>query len=191
MMRLGSISAVMMLGLVACDPATTEDTSNDDPVGGGCDQICQDQMTSWSVTSTVWFLYNQNFAGSPVGGQDRSGSCPHGGTFHITGSTGYDQYNNIGTVHLVYDLSGCRNVSTTSDLSVDVTHTGLVQQDGTFTGGGPSIAITYQSSPLTFDGEIFGAWSSEGTLVSDVCPVSLSETSSSTTGTICSRSAAY
>lgn len=189
-MRPRFISALMMLGLAACGTAT-EDTTQDAPIGGGCDQLCQDQMTSWNVTSTVWFLYNQNFAGSPVGAQDRSGSCPHGGTFHITGSTGYDQYNNIGTVHLAYDLSGCRNVSTTTELSVDMTHTGFVQQDGTFIGGGASIAITYQSSPLTFDGEIFGAWSSQGTPVSGVCPVSLSETSGATSGTICGRSASY
>lgn len=200
MTRTWLVSVVMLVGLVGCGSSAMDDTADDDPRNGdigddpvdeACGQPCQDQMTSWNLISTVWFLHNQNLAGSPVGNQDRTGSCPQGGTFHITGSTGYDASNNIGTTHLVYDLSGCRYVSTTTDLSVDVTHTGLVQQDGTFNGGGAAIAMTYQSSSLTYAGEIFVSWSDEVTPLSDACPVSLSQSDGATSATICTRTTSY
>ena len=74
---------------------SSEDEGTGGSVGTGgsgnprptCGQTCQDYLVGLAVNDTVWFLWNQNIAGRPVGNIDVSASCPLGGSAHITGMT--------------------------------------------------------------------------------------------------------
>ena len=71
---------------------------------------------------------------------------------HITGTTSYDQGNGIQTVHLQYDMIGCRisSTSSSSDLNVDLTLNGVVSENGSWSSTYTS--LSYGSDALDVDG---------------------------------------
>jgi hypothetical protein len=107
---------------------------------------------AWGMMTGLVDIYNQNIAGTPTGPVDITASGPFGGTVHITGTTSYDSGNGIETVHLQYDMIGCRisSTSSSSDLNVDLTLSGVISEDGTWSSTYTS--ISYRSDALDVDG---------------------------------------
>jgi hypothetical protein len=112
-----------------------------------CGQTCQDYLSGLAVADSIWLLYNQNVAGKPAGSVDQAGSCPLGGTVHVTGTTAVNA--GVNTVHLVFDLAHCHNSASLYSL----TFNGLVNVDGTFKGGADKFtAVTFSSATLALEG---------------------------------------
>ncbi len=107
---------------------------------------------AWGIMTGLVDIYNQNIAGTPAGPVDIVANGPFGGTVHITGTTAYDPANGIETVHLRYDMTACRVSSTSSpsNLYVDLTLTGTVNEDGTWSESYTS--LSYNSAALSVDG---------------------------------------
>ena len=107
---------------------------------------------AWGIMTGLVDIYNQNIAGTPTGPVDITANGPFGGTVHITGTTSYDQGNGIETVHLRYDMIGCRisSTSSSSDLNVDLTLNGIVSEDGTWSATYTS--LSYRSDALDVNG---------------------------------------
>jgi hypothetical protein len=107
---------------------------------------------AWGIMTGLVDIYNQNIVGTPTGPVDMVANGPFGGTVHITGTTSYDQGNGIQTVHLQYDMIGCRisSTSSSSDLNVDLTLNGVIEEDGTWSSTYTS--LSYRSDALDVNG---------------------------------------
>jgi hypothetical protein len=107
---------------------------------------------AWGIMTGLVDIYNQNIAGTPTGPVDMVANGPFGGTVHITGTTSHDQVNGIQTVHLQYAMSDCRVSSTSSpsDLNVDLTLNGVIEEDGTWSSTYTS--LSYRSDALDVNG---------------------------------------
>lgn len=107
---------------------------------------------AWGLMTGLVDIYNQNLAGTPTGAIDKTAPGPFGGTVHITGTTSYDQGNGIQTVHLQYDMIGCRisSTSSSSDLNVDLTLNGVISEDGSWSSTYTS--LSYGCDALDVDG---------------------------------------
>lgn len=115
-----------------------------------CGQTCQDYLVGLALDDTIWLLYNQNVAGMPAGANDKSATCPLGGTAHITGTTAVAS-NGITTLHLVFDLSSCAN----SGSLFSLTFTGSVSMDGTFQNAATKFtSVTFSASSLQTTGSL-------------------------------------
>jgi len=159
-----------------------------DPDDDGCDQTCQDNYLAYGVLDTCSFLWNQNLAGHPTGAQDVTAGCSLGGTAHITGQTSFDDYNQINSVDLVFDLAGCGH----SDKGYDLEFTGVLHWVGTFSPSGFT-AMTTSSDELDFSGTVGGSPEVD---VDDTCAVSLSvqgddSETATVDGEICGRDVGY
>jgi len=142
-----------------------------------CDQNCKDFNGALSVIDTVNFLYNQNFAGQPVGAKDITVNCSASGSTHITGTTAADNGTGINTLHLDFDMAACRRVGSNYDLTM----TGLVANDGTFSSD--STSMTYAGSAIVLLGEVGGGVED----LDETCDFAISRTTTSVTGTFCTR----
>jgi len=109
---------------------------------------------AWGIMTGLGDIYNQNIVGTPTGPVDIVASGPFGGTVHITGTTSYDQNDSIETVHLQYDMSDCRisSTSSSSDLNVDLTLDGVINEDGTWSSSSAYVSLSYNSDALRVDG---------------------------------------
>jgi len=107
---------------------------------------------AWGIMTGLTDIYNQNIAGTPTGDKDIIADGPFGGTVHITGTTSYDQQNDIQTVHLQYDMTDCRisSTSSSSDLNVDLTLNGVISEDGSWSSSYTS--LSYNSDALNVNG---------------------------------------
>ena len=118
-----------------------------------CGQTCQDYLTGFGLDETVWLLYNQNVAGTSAGNVDVTTACPISGTAHITGTTAVAS-DGTNTVHLTFDLTSCKNISSTYSL----TFQGPVTMDGTFNNGSKGAAkfttVTLRSQSITIFGTL-------------------------------------
>jgi hypothetical protein len=147
-----------------------------------CDQSCQDEHVAYGLIDVFWFLWNQNIAGQPEGQKDITVNGPQGGTVHITGTTEVAT-NGINTLHLVFDFSNCKGLKEKYNL----TFNGIVSADGTFDV--TYTAISYTSSMLNYAGTVgTDDWV---TNVDDSCPITINETKTTKSGTICGRTFSY
>lgn len=147
-----------------------------------CDQSCQDEHVAYGLIDVFWFLWNQNIAGQPEGQKDLTVNGPQGGTVHITGTTEVAN-NGINTLHLVFNFSNCKGLKEKYNL----TFNGIVNADGTFDL--TYTAITYTSLQLNYTGTVgTDDWV---TNVNDSCPITINETKTSRSGTICGRTFSY
>jgi hypothetical protein len=105
---------------------------------------------AWGIVTGLTDIYNQNISGTPAGPVDITASGPFGGTVHITGTTAYGQ--SIETVHLQYVLTNCRvsSTSSSSDLNVDLTLNGVIDEDGSWSAS--HVSLSYFSGTLDVDG---------------------------------------
>jgi len=145
-----------------------------------CDQSCQDENTAYGLVHLYNFIWNQNFAGQPVGNHDITVNGPQGGTMHITGNT--DNSNGINTVHLVFDMTNCKG----SDENYILTFTGILNIDGTFTQTQTTMAFI--SSSLKYQGTV---GKNANVPVNATCEFIVNETTSHLSGSICGRSFSY
>ena len=118
-----------------------------------CNQVCQDYLSGLGLNTTVWLLFNQNVAGTPVGAVDLMGTCPLGGTAQITGTSAVAT-DGTSTAHLLFDLHQCHNSGTRFSL----TFTGTVSMDGTFNNGSSGqskfTAITLSGTSVVVGGSV-------------------------------------
>jgi len=154
------------------DDATTSASS--------CDQSCQDENTAYGLAHVFNFIWNQHFAGQPTGSHDMTVNGPQGGSIHITGTTGFS--NGINTANLVFDMTDCKGL----DENYSLTFTGIVNIDGTFSS--TYKALAYISSQLTFHGTV---GKNTNVPVSATCEISINESLSHLSGTICGREFSY
>lgn len=145
-----------------------------------CDQSCQDENTAYGLAHVFNFIWNQNFAGQPTGSHDINVSGPQGGSIHITGTTDFS--NGINTAHLVFEMTNCKGL----DENYSLTFTGLVNIDGTFSS--TYKALAYVSSQLTYQGTV---GKNANSPVNATCSISINETLSHLSGTICGREFSY
>lgn len=115
-----------------------------------CGQTCQDYLVGLALDDTLWLLYNQNVAGTPAGANDRSATCPLGGTAHITGTTAVAS-NGVTTLHLSFDLASCSNSASFFSLAF----TGSVSMEGTFESGANKFtAMTFSGASVQMSGSL-------------------------------------
>lgn len=149
-----------------------------------CDQTCQDYLVASGLDDTIWFLWNQKLAGHPSGTQDTSGSCPLGGTAHITGTDSVSS-NGITTATMTFALAGCAHSASWYDL----VFTGSVTMDGSFDGSTNYAAVTFDAPGLTTSGalEYF-----DNPSVTETCDVAFAQQGigdgGSLDGRVCGRS---
>jgi hypothetical protein len=170
----------LLFGTVLAGGCVVDTTGSSSSTSSTCDQECIDSYTGFGVHEIVRFLYNQNFAGQPVGTQDTTAACALGGQAVITGTTGYDSVNAITSVDLTYAMQSCEN---SDGSSFDLTLTGSVVENGTFSDS--TTALTFISSSLVIVGD------ANAETVSETCDVNVVRSGSSISGTICGRSFTY
>jgi hypothetical protein len=109
---------------------------------------------AWGIMTGLVDIYNQNIVGTPTGPVDMVAKGPFGGTVHITGTTSYSQADSIETVHLQYDMSNCRisSTSSSSDLNVDLTLSGVISEEGSWSSATDYVSLSYNSLALHVDG---------------------------------------
>ncbi|HVY30160.1 MAG TPA: hypothetical protein VHB79_26565 [Polyangiaceae bacterium] len=107
--------------------ATSSGGSSSSYVPPRCDQGCQDFLVGWALDATVWFIWNQKIAGHSAGMQDVMGTCPLGGTAHITGMTSTTP-DGLNTNDIQLELDACEY----SKEAFDLTFTGTVSMEGSF-----------------------------------------------------------
>jgi hypothetical protein len=172
------------LALASCGELNSS-KSDDGPTT--CEQSCQDRGMAVGVNNTIWFLYNQNIAGTPSGAVNKTNiQCPLGGTASITGSASAAS-NGISTVTLTYTLAACGN----SGPTYSITLTGDVKMAGSFKSS-ESTTVTMSSDTLTIDGTVKSAQQPK---VIQSCPVTVSQqvsgSSNTLKGTMCGREFYY
>jgi len=141
----------------------------------------QDAFVGYGITKCFSFIWNQHIAGTPVGAMDITVPGPLGGTVHIYGNTGVS--GDIATYDLALDMTDCRS----SNVSYDLTLTGSLSCVGSFSP--THKAMGYNSEMLSYSGTVDN--DDTNTAVEDMGPVSITETLSDLSGTICGRSFAY
>ncbi|MBS1617587.1 MAG: hypothetical protein JST76_03660 [Bacteroidetes bacterium] len=103
-----------------------------------------------SIVDSYIAIYNQNIAGNPAGAVDETVSGPLGGTVHITGNT-YSS-GTLTTIDLIYNLTGAENQYQSGDWKVNITLTGDVSSNGSFSSS--YVSENYQSSNLIVHGTV-------------------------------------
>jgi hypothetical protein len=146
-----------------------------------CEQGCQDFLVGFALDDTLWFLWNQKLAGHPVGVQDIMGTCPLGGTAHITGMDGAS--NGTTTTDIQFALDACENSNTQYHLSF----TGTVTMEGSFDSD-TFAAETFSAPGLDVSGDL--KWRDKPT-IDQSCDVIVNQRgtgdSAKLTGTVCGR----
>ncbi len=160
-----------------------DDNTTTEPAAPVCDQNCQDEHSAYGIVDVFWFIWNQNIAGQPAGGQDLTIPGPQGGSVHITGSTQVSASTGINTMHLVLEFSNCKGIEETYNLIFN----GTLTAEGTFST--THKAITFSSGQLNYSGTV--GKDNWVTQVDGSCAVTINQTISSVTGTICSRTFSY
>jgi hypothetical protein len=144
-----------------------------------CGQTCQDYLVAHGVNNTVWFLWNQLVAGRPSGSKDTTGTCPLGGSVHLTGTTGVSD-NGINTADVTFAFQGCSN----SDEVYSLTFTGEVAMEGSFRSGSDFMAMTFISPSLDASGTLDFYDDPE---ISETCEVTFAQSGTGETGTLVGR----
>lgn len=149
-----------------------------------CGQTCQDYLVGLALDDTMWLLYNQNIAGMPAGANDKSATCPLGGTAHITGTTQVAS-NGITSLHLVFDLASCANSGSLFSLAF----TGSVAMDGSFQNGATKFsAVTFSATALKASGSLKFL---DNPAIGETCDVAETQQDSSSSdaldGRVCGR----
>ncbi len=152
----------LLVALVALLSSTSGCFSNTDSAGYGgasgsgndytpptCGQACQDFVVSYGANDTIWFLWNQLIAGRSSGVIDTMGTCPLGGTVHITGMTGVSNVT-LNTADLVFEFVDCAN----SDTLYDFTYSGEISMIGSFDSDTDFAAMSFASSSLQAAGTV-------------------------------------
>src|SRR5450432_2990865 len=146
MFKLASIG--MLVGVGACmSPSSTNENVADANIAR-CDQVCQDNRVGFAIDNAGWLLYNENIAGSPSGGVNKTAPCPLGGTAAITGTATFAN-NGVETTQLTYMLTACG----VSASSYTLTLGGTFQMNGTFTSNQQN-DITFSSGTLSIAGQL-------------------------------------
>ncbi len=145
---------------------TSNDSNSTNSNASTCGQACQDNEVGYALDDTIWLLWNENFAGQPTGAQNKTASCPLGGTAQITGTTAVAS-NGIDTVQLTLTLQDCANLNT----GYSLTFTGTVTWAGSFNGSVGN-TITFKSASLVVNGKIMLA---NNPTVAETCAVSLTD----------------
>lgn len=140
--------------------------TNSNSQASTCGQTCQDNEVGYALDDTIWLLWNENFAGQPTGTQNKTASCPLGGTAQITGTTGVAS-NGIDTVQLTLVLQDCGN----SNTGYSLTFTGTVTWGGSFNGSVGN-TITFKSTSLVVSGKITLY---DDPTIAETCAVSLTD----------------
>lgn len=163
-------------------------------------QSLVDADVMWGVNKEMVSLYNNNFAGKPTGAQNKTASCPLGGTVQITGTTTFDNVNLITNVDLYYNMSNCQFTSAGGTLTVSLTMNGTMHHSGNFKSSGYKdenyIAETAPGTATNVS--IVGTSNRTGYLeasVNENCTYNshstLNGTSGAVTGQICGRSVSW
>lgn len=129
---------VMLVALTGCSKETTISDAD------FYKYICK------SIVDSYIAIYNQNIAGNPAGAVDETVSGPLGGTVHITGNT-YSS-GTLTTIDLIYNLTGAENQYQSGDWKVNITLTGDVSSNGSFSSS--YVSENYQSSNLIVHGTV-------------------------------------
>ncbi len=114
-----------------------------------CDQECQDYLVSRALYDTVWFIWNQNLVGVPVGVQDFTADCPLGGSAHVTGMNDVTT-NGDNTVDMLYDLTNCENL----DDVYSLTFSGEITVDGSWNSNTDFAAVSYAATGMLASGSL-------------------------------------
>lgn len=150
-----------------------------------------DKYTGYAIIDAVSQIYNINFAGKPVGGQNITTTCPQGGEVTITGSTGYSQNNGITTVDLSLAMKDCKSSKHTSDgVDTAFTLTGTITFKGSFNSSTNYNATTHQSDSLKIVGNI-SVPNFKSAPVDETCKFTATITDNTVSGNICSRQFSY
>jgi hypothetical protein len=159
-----------------------KEESSTNPPARVCDQTCQDENLSYGFIDIFWYIWNQNIAGQTEGSKDFTVAGPQGGTVHVTGSTEVST-NSINTLHLVIEMTNCKGIEDKYNLVFN----GTIAADGTFST--THKAITYASQQLSYSGTVGkDDWITD---VNGICSVTINESFSSVSGTICGRTFSY
>jgi hypothetical protein len=160
-----------------------EEDNSTQPAAPVCDQTCQDENVAYGFVDVFWFLWNQNIAGQPAGAKDLTVNGPQGGNVHITGNTAVSSSTGINTLHLVFEFSNCKGIKDKYNLIFN----GTMSADGTFST--THYALTYASNQLNYNGTVGkDDWVTQ---VDGSCTVTINQTLSTVTGTICGRTFSY
>jgi hypothetical protein len=160
-----------------------EDSTTSAPPAPVCDQGCQDEHLAYGIVDVFWFIWNQNIAGQPAGAKDFTVDGPQGGSVHVTGNTAVSVSTGINTMHLVLAYSNCKGIKETYNLIFS----GSMAVDGTFSD--THKALTFSSGQLDYSGTVGkDDWV---TPVDGSCPLTINQTVSSVTGTICGGTFSY
>ncbi len=160
-----------------------EENNTTEPPAPVCDQACQDEHLAYGIVDVFWFIWNQNIAGQPAGNKDFTVNGPQGGNVHVTGNTEVSASTGINTMHIVLEFSNCKGIEETYNLIFN----GTLAADGTFST--THKAITFSSGQLGYGGSV--GKDNWVTPVDGSCSVTINQTISSVTGTICGRTFSY
>ncbi|HKY34379.1 MAG TPA: hypothetical protein VJN18_00455 [Polyangiaceae bacterium] len=123
-----------------------------------CDPGCQDQVAARSLRDVIKLVYNLTLQGNPVGIQDETTRCPHGGSARVSGVATSVAEQGANQLELGYGFESCayQHLDDDAEESYDVVVSGIVLQTGVLAvQPTATTALIFESEAISVEGEIF------------------------------------
>lgn len=174
----------VVLGLCLLQPACGEDVPAE-PVT--CEEECQDEIAARALRETLKLIYNLTLQGNPVGPQDESTPCPHGGSARVAGVATSVAEQGTTELELGYLLNACAYQHRDDDAeeSYDVVISGSVGQKGILAvQPTATTALIFVADSVSLEGEVFDP---PIPYTAHACRLRLAQNGSHLSGTWCER----
>jgi hypothetical protein len=157
-----------------------------------CDQACEDGIALRALRAGMRFAFNYVIAAMPVGKQDAMAPCIPSGSVHIVGTADSNAMLGTSELDLTYTMTNCKipaPKSTTPDRNYSLTVNGAIHEKGQLAMGGPTTALVFTGTDLTFAGTVYDPPLpyDEPKPMQPNCTLSASQDGNNMTGTLCGR----
>jgi hypothetical protein len=147
-----------------------------------------DNDVAWVIMNGMIDMYNQNFAGNPVGAKNNIAiTCPSGGNAIANGTV--SNPSGITNVNFTYDMTSCIFSRTSGSTSGTLTLNGQMNNNGAFDMATDFFSDSFKtliSQTVTMQGTVTRSGLSAS--IDQTCEVAINRSSSSISGTLCARS---
>jgi hypothetical protein len=123
-----------------------------------CDPECQDKVAARALRDVIKLAYNLTLQGNPIGIQDETTECPHGGTARVGGLGISNPQQGSNDLELGYLFEECayQHKDDDAEESYDVVVSGIVLETGVLAVQPTSTtALIFESESISLEGEVF------------------------------------
>ncbi len=156
-----------------------------------CDPECQDQVAARSLRDVIKLVYNLTLQGNPVGMQDETTRCPHGGSARVGGVATSVADQGANDLELGYALESCayQHKDDDAEESYDVVISGIVLETGVLAvQPTATTALIFESEAISIEGEVFDP---PVPYAETACALRLAQDGQHLSGTWCGRQTGF